>query len=177
MPDSPPLLGGPYHPPAVRIGDWIDDEINGLVEVGGWTEGPISWPRRKKAGRASLILTDELARAVRNESAKSIMHHWGVGQVKVWQWRQALGVGRVTPGTTRILQIYTGVPEEAAARGREKAGNPESREKMRQTKTGVPAHENTRAALLEAAKAPKPPGWGVRANAWMLGRKQALPEE
>lgn len=169
--DPPPLIDGPYHPPAVRIGDWINDEIDGLVEVGGWTEASISWPRRKKTGRASLILTDELARAVRTESAKSIMHYWSVGRVKVWQWRRALGVGRITTGTTRILQIYTGVPEEAASRGRQKASSPESREKMRQSKTGVPAHENTRVALLEAAKSPKPPGWGVRANAWMLKRE------
>ena len=57
------LIAGPYHPPACRKGDWLVDELDGLTEVGGWTDAPISWPRRKKGGRPSLILTAELARA------------------------------------------------------------------------------------------------------------------
>lgn len=74
----PDLFGAPYAPPLVLDG-WLNDEIDGLLEVGGWTSAPISWPRRKKTGKASLILTDELARAVRIESVEAIGYWWGCG--------------------------------------------------------------------------------------------------
>jgi hypothetical protein len=163
----PELIAGPYAAPAVRVGDWVDDEISGLVEVGGWTDAPISWPRRKKTGRAALILTAELARAVRVESVEAVRYWWGVGATKVWQWRRALGVDRATQGTRKLLQERTGVPPEAAARGRAKAASLESRAKMAETKRGMPAPPTVRAGLLRAAKSQKPPGWGARANQWM----------
>lgn len=166
--DTPSLVGGPYRAPAVRAGDWLDDEIDGRLEVGGWTVAPLSWPRRRKNGRPALILTAELARAVRIESVEAVCYWWGVGATKVWMWRQALGVGRVTDGTRALLQERTGVPADAAARGREAAARPESRRRMAATKAGMPAPAAVRAGLLRAARAPKPPGWGKRANAWML---------
>jgi hypothetical protein len=170
--EPPKLLGAPYSSPPVRPGDWIDDEIDGRLVVGGWTAAPIPWPRRKKTGRAALILSEELARAVRTESVEAVCYWWGVGPTKVWMWRQALGVGRVTDGTRDLLQERTGVPDEAAARGRVVAASPESRAKMSASKTGKPAPESTRTGLLRAAKAPKPEGWGKRANAWMLAAKK-----
>lgn len=164
---APELIAGPYYPPACNVGDWINDEQDGLLEVGGWTTAPISWPRRKKTGRPSLILCGDLVRALRIESAAAICYWWGVGPTKVWQWRQALGIGPITDGTRKLLQDNTGVPPEAAARGRQKAATAESRAKMAETKRGKPAHPATKAALLNAAKQPKPPEWGKRANAWM----------
>jgi hypothetical protein len=61
-------LFGPYHPSAVGIGDVVhclyrDDE---LVVV-DWTLAPIPWPlcrRRGFGGIGSLLIDDELARAV-----------------------------------------------------------------------------------------------------------------
>src|SRR5699024_1165190 len=126
------------------------------------------WPRRKKTGRASLILTAELARAVRTESVAGICHWWGVRPTKVWMWRKALGVD-TTPGSQAIAR--RGVPPAAAAKGRARASEPDIRAKMAETKRGQPAPPQTRAALLRAAKAPKPPGWGKRANKWMLDAK------
>ena len=162
------LIGGPYTAPACHRGSWIDDVIDGRIEVGGWTDAPLSWPRRKKRGRAALILTDELARAVRTESAAAICHWWGVSQTKVWQWRQALGV-RTTPGSQRIAR--RGVPPEAAARGRERAALPDARAKLSASKMGVPAPPAVRAGLLRAAKRPRSPEWGKRANQWMQDAK------
>ena len=78
-----------------------------------------------------------------------------------------MGIGPITDGTRKLLQDNTGVPPEAAARGRQKAATAESRAKMAETKRGKPAHPATKAALLNAAKQPKPPEWGKRANAWM----------
>jgi len=168
---SPPsLIGAPYEPPACHVGDWLDDEIDGRLQVGGWTAAPIPWPRRKKTGRPSLILTDDLARAVRTESVDAICHWWGVRPTKVWMWRRALGVGRITDGTRALLQERTGVPAAAAARGRAKAAEPASRAKMAATKRGRPAHPSTKAALLFAARRRKGAVWGVKANAAMLRR-------
>ncbi len=168
---TPPELIGTYRAPACRAGDWLDDEIDGRIEVGGWTDGRIPWPRRKKRGRASLILTAELARAVRVESVEAICYWWGVGATKVWMWRQALGVPMLSPGSQRIAR--RGVPPDAAARGRAQAADPASRAKMAQTKRGQPAPPAVRAGLLRAAKLPKPPGWGERANEWMMRGKDA----
>lgn len=165
---TPKLLAGPYLAPACSRGDWIADVVDGLTEVGGWTSAPLPWPRRKKTGRASLILTDELARAVREESEEAICYWWGVGVVKVWQWRKALGVGRITPGTRDLLRERTGVPPAAAARGRAAAAQPEVRERMAATKRGRPAHPRTAEALLQYAKGPRiePPTEPTSGRRW-----------
>lgn len=169
--DIPPLIFGPYRAPDISSG-WLVDQVDGLIEVGGWTSAPIPWPRRKKTGRHSPILCDDLIRAVMLESSAAVQHHWGVSEATVWKWRQALGVGRVTPGTRDRLRTETGVPPEAAARGREAAKGAEARSKLSASKRGKPAHPNTKAGLLRAAKAPKPDGWGQRANAWMQEAKR-----
>lgn len=167
----PELIGAPYAAPDCQAGDWLDDEIEGRLQVGGWTSAPMPWPRRRKNGRPSLIVTAELARAVRTESAEAICHWWDVGPTKVWMWRQALGVGRVTDGTRKLRQERTGVPPDAAALGRERAASPESRAKMAASKRGKPVHPNTKAALLAAAKRPKGPEFGALASERMLEGK------
>lgn len=170
MDGVPDLIGGHYAPPPCKRGDWIEDERFGLVEVGGWTSAPIPWPYRKRSGSPSLILTDEMARAVRTESEQAIAAHWGVSAGTVWSWRKSLGVGRITPGTRAILSA--GVPEEAAARGRASAATPEARARMAASKQGRAMHPNTASALVEASRRPKPEGWGKRANAWMRKDKE-----
>jgi len=107
-------------------------------------------------GRLSLILCGDLVGALHVESSEAIQHYWAVGPVTVWKWRQALGIGRVTPGTRQLLQERTGVPEEAAARGRAAAASPQAVAKMAQAKRGKPAPETTREGLLRAAGQPKP---------------------
>lgn len=152
MPPPTDLIAGPYRPPACRVGDWLDDEIAGRVEVGGWTAAPISWPRRKKTGRASLILTGEMARAVRTESVAAICHWWGVGATKVWMWRRALGVD-TTDGSQRIAR--RGVPPEAAARGRVRAAEPDARARMAESKRGQPVSPERRLQLIQQARRPR----------------------
>lgn len=166
-PEPAKLIGGPYEPPAVRAGDWLDDAVDGRLQVGGWSNGPIPWPRRKKTGTHSLVLFGDLVRAVRLESSEAVQHWFGVSAGTVWKWRCALGVDRITNGTRELLRERTGVPQEAAARGRDAAAAPEALARMAESKAGKPAHPNTRAALLRAARAPKPAGWGSKANVWM----------
>lgn len=173
--DAPRLLSGPYVPPRVRRRDWLDDAIDGAVQVGGYSDGPIPWPRRLKTGRHSLILCGDLVRAVRTESSVAVQHWFGVGVVTVAKWRVALGVDRQNNSGTqalyRELQPQKLTPE-VVARARIAAAAPDAVERMRQAKTGKPAHAATRAALLAAAKQPKPPGWGKRASDWMRRGKE-----
>lgn len=171
--DKPvPPLYGKYSPPPCKRGDWVFDLRDGAVEVGGWTSAPIPWPRKKKTGRASLILTNELARAIFEESEVAVAYWFGVGVTTVWSWRKTLGVGRITPGTRQLLKDVTGVPPEAAARGRLAARNPEAIERMAASKRGNPVNEVTKLALYRAASRKKPIGWGAKANAWMLAGKK-----
>lgn len=175
MTSAPPLLRGPYTAPDVSSG-WLVDSQDGLIEVGGWTSAPIPWPRRKKTGKHSPILCGDLILAVAIESSAAVQHYWGVSEGTVWRWRQILGVPRVTHGTRQRLAEKTGVPDEAAARGRAAAARPEAIAKMASARHGQPAHPNTAKALREAAAKPKPEDWGKRANAWMMAAKAEKPD-
>jgi len=117
MPQSPPrLLAGPYTPPPLRRGDrTICLYRDADVAVTSWTAAPIPWPRCCRPGThgggSGLLVTEELARAVRTESAAAVCHWWGVSEGVVWRWRKALGVGLLdSPGTRQAIRA-------AAARG------------------------------------------------------------
>jgi hypothetical protein len=103
------LLFGPYRPPKLHKGDRTFCFLRGCdVVITYWSEAPISWPRCRAIGSrggSGLLLDEELARAVRHESAAAIMHHWGVTAAVVWRWRPALGVSRWgTEGSRRLHQ-------------------------------------------------------------------------
>jgi hypothetical protein len=159
MPEEqgPALIAGPYEPPKVRRGDWIECEVNGLTRVGGYSCGQIPWPRAWRTGTHQLIVTAELARAVRTEAEIVIAYWWDVGLTTVWAWRRALGVGRMTDGTVQLYRELqpARLPPEAAARGLLKAAEPEVLARMAVSKRGVPVHPNTRSALIAAAQRPK----------------------
>lgn len=101
---KPALVGGPYRAPDCKAGDQVEDLSLGPVEVAGFTDGPLPWPCRRQRGAATPLLTDELARAVRTESAYAVAYWWDVSRSKVGQWRAALGVKRVTAGTRELLR-------------------------------------------------------------------------
>ena len=73
------LLFGPYTAPPLRRGDRASCLYrDGLVVVISWTDAPIPWPRCRAldgpGGGSGLLVDEELARAVRRESAVSIMY-------------------------------------------------------------------------------------------------------
>lgn len=175
-----PLLFGPYYPPACKKGDWLDDEIVGRVEVAGWTTAPISWPRRKQPGLPVLILTPELVRAIKMESCMAVAYWWNVSTGKVGMWRKQLGVGRNTPGTLKLCADHLVPPSpEACALARAAINaNPEIRQRIAEKKRGVPHSVEAKAKISAAGKGkPKPPGWGAKANQWMLaGKKRKKPQ-
>jgi len=148
--DGPPLLFGPYFPPDISDG-WLVDWIDGSVEVGSWTDAPLPWPRRKREGRSSVILCDGLIREVMMESRAAVQYHWGVSGGTVWKWRRALGVGRITPGTRERLRSETGVPPEAAARGRLTAYLNSKRPRLGATEAGC--FDEGRTGIADAGQA------------------------
>jgi hypothetical protein len=102
------LLYGPYQAPALRKGDrafclYRDCE----VVITSWTDARMSWPRGRgshhgRFGGPGLLVNEELARAIRQESGIALRHWWGVSESLVWKWRQALGVPRLNEGSKRL---------------------------------------------------------------------------
>jgi hypothetical protein len=134
-PNKVKLLGDPYRAPSLHVGErafclYCDAE----VVVTSWTDAPIPWPRCRalhQRGGSGLLVDEELARAVRTESALAIIYWWGASQSAVYNWRKALGVsGRVgTEGTRRLIRATA---EKASAAARERECTPHERQAKRQ---------------------------------------------
>jgi hypothetical protein len=128
------LLHGPYRAPSLRVGDRTACLFkDGDVVVTSWTDARISWPRCKRLqGREhpSLLMDEELARAIRSESAAALRFWWGVGEPLVWRWRQALGVGRMdNPGSARLIRAAS---QKGADEMRRKVWPAQAREERRE---------------------------------------------
>jgi hypothetical protein len=103
-----PVLYHVYKPPALqprqRVWCYVCDC---LAVVTDWSDAPIIWPRgralHRKSGVPGVIVEDELARAVKQESANAIAYWWGVSMFSVIKWRKALGVDRRNNEGTQIL--------------------------------------------------------------------------
>jgi hypothetical protein len=156
MIEPPKLLYGPYRSPLAKPGDWLVDERLGLVRVIGWTDARLSWPKLAQRGPASPVVTEELARAIRKESALAVSYWWGVSKDRVQRWRRELDVGRVTPGTSALLSEINRSADAALREVRVAAlRTPESRERSAESRVGKPASAALRAAGLKGAMARK----------------------
>jgi hypothetical protein len=119
------LLFGPYQAPPLRCGERAFCLYRGCeVVITSWTAAPIPWPRgRRPGGRGagSLLVNNELLRAIQQESAAALKHWWGVTGMQRWKWRKAL-VGSNGKGTTRLrwteeeLALLGTAPDEEIAR-------------------------------------------------------------
>jgi hypothetical protein len=126
---------GPYQAPALKRGDratclYKDRD----VVVTGWIDARSSWPRCRPRdvprSHPSLLVTEELARAIRHESAAAIRHWWGVSVGVVWRWRKALGVGRTNnEGSARLIRAAA---EKGAVAVAAREWTQEERERRRQ---------------------------------------------
>jgi hypothetical protein len=64
----------------------------------------------------SLLVDEELARAVRTESAAALTYWWGASGSVVHRWRRATGVTRTNnPGSNRLIRAASAQGAEAAA--------------------------------------------------------------
>src|SRR5262245_66336696 len=102
------LLFGPYTPPKLKRGDRAGCLVRDCtVVITSISAGRIPWPRCRaldSRGGSGLLVEEELARAVRSESAAALKFWWGVSTKAVWHWRKALGVGRMdSPGSCRPI--------------------------------------------------------------------------
>jgi hypothetical protein len=105
------LLFGPYKPPPLKRGDratclYRDCE----VVITSWTAARIPWPRCRAVDSpgpgSGLLVDEELARAVRHESAAAVMHWWRASHTAVGNWRRTLQVGRTdNEGTARLVLV------------------------------------------------------------------------
>jgi hypothetical protein len=104
------------------------------VVVTRWTDAPISWRRCRvlggPGGGSGLLVDEELARAVRHESAAAVMFWWGAGHGALFRWRRALGVGRTdNEGTARLVQAAA---EKGAEANQAREWTEDEREQRRQ---------------------------------------------
>jgi hypothetical protein len=104
IPEKCRMRHGPYHAPPFKRGDRATCHFRDCdVKIIGWTDARIAWPRClpvNSKGHPSLLLDDELARAVRTEAAAAVCYWWGVSQGVVQRWRKALGVTRTNNART-----------------------------------------------------------------------------
>lgn len=69
------LIFGPHYPPPLRKGDRAFCFVRDCdVVITSWTDARISWPKCRSVGTRggySMLVNEELARAIRNESASA----------------------------------------------------------------------------------------------------------
>jgi hypothetical protein len=140
------LFHGPYHAPPLRKGDRPTCLLRDCdVVIMSWTDAPISWPRCRALGRrggSGVHLCEELARAVRCESAYAISYWWGVGLECVWRWRKALDV--TVMKNERTHELIRAASEAGAAKSRDEPLPREQVERRRQTAIDLNLGRNLR---------------------------------
>lgn len=102
-----PLFGGPYQNPGLNVGNYADCKDRGRVIVQRLS-GPIGWPRVSPAlgnplnrqGRPTLLVTDELIRALSVESNTSFAYWFGVEFKTCSRLRRKFGIAPITDGTS-----------------------------------------------------------------------------
>jgi hypothetical protein len=144
---SLPALRGTYEPPKLRLGQLTDCLVRDeTLVVSSWSEAPISWPRGcrpvQSPGSPSLIVDEELARAVREESAAAIRYWWGVSNRTVCKWRKALGVDRRNnEGSQALIHAATTRARSAQAPVRSEEYRQKQRENIRRRRAEGSAPE------------------------------------
>jgi hypothetical protein len=150
MNDRVRLLYGPYRQPALNRGDRTHCLVRDRdVVITGWSNARIPWPRCRALGThgggSGLLVDEELARAIRSESAAALRYWWGVGEHAVWHWRRELGVSRTSnPGSQRLIQAAS---EAGASVTRGKPLGPAEVERRRQTAQQLNLGQHLRPAI------------------------------
>jgi hypothetical protein len=146
--DRTRLLFGPYKAPRLRRSDRAACLFRDRdVIVTGWTDARIAWPLAMPAGpgrvgRPTLLVDEELARAIRHESAAALCHWWGASSKLVSRWRKALRVGRAdSEGSRRLIAAAA---EKGATKTRGVPLAPDQVERRRRTAIELDLGRNLR---------------------------------
>jgi hypothetical protein len=127
------LLFGPYQAPRLCKGDKASCLYRDRdVKVIGWTSARIPWPLCRAIGARGgwgLLVDEELARAIRQESAAAVAYWWGVNVGTVCRWRLAFGVDRVNNAGSHRLVLASA--QKGAERLRGVPLSPKQREQRR----------------------------------------------
>jgi hypothetical protein len=79
------------------------------VIVTSWTDARISWPRYRPLdlprSHPFLLVDEELARAIRHESAAAAQFWWGTSAQVVKRWSKALSVTRTNNEGSRRRRV------------------------------------------------------------------------
>src|SRR5262245_14024863 len=97
---------GPYETPQFRYGTAVQCLLHGDVIVTQLSDGPIAWPMTTRQGGHSLVLYQDLARAVEREAACAVAYWFGVSTWMVRRWRRALDVPCRNEGDRLLKQQY-----------------------------------------------------------------------
>jgi hypothetical protein len=100
------LLFGPYRVPRLKTGQRVHCQLRDRdVIVTGYTNARIAWPKGRLAesrGQPSLIVDDELARALHNESRIAVAYWWGLAKSTITRLKamdgQRVGFARQNAG-------------------------------------------------------------------------------
>jgi hypothetical protein len=154
------LVDGPYRSPRCRLGRKLRCKIRGWVPVRRITDARIPWPQTLVHNNRTFILTGDLVKAVRRESATAICYWWGVTPQTVSVWRKALDVGRATEGSSRLWQQNAErvMTEEVRRRAVAAANTPEANAKKSATRRrGKPMLPGAREAFRRHREGPRTP--------------------
>ena len=134
------LRFGPYRTPKFRYGAKAKDARCGEVKIVGLSSGRIPWPCFQNGRHRSPVLFGALAKAVRRESNQAVAYWWGVSAQTVTAWRNALGVGPTTPGTSKLRSAHFHEPwaRKAQEKALAKARDPARRKKIAAARRGKP---------------------------------------
>jgi hypothetical protein len=163
------LLHGPYKVPRLRRGDRAFCLFRDCdVVVTGWTDARISWPRCRPLdvprSHPSLLVNEELARAIRHESAAAVRFWWNVSEGVVHRWRKALGVTRTSnEGSQRLIRAAS---EKGATQLRGRRLTDEQVERRRHTARELDLGRHLHKGYYGS--------WWTKAEERLLGR---LPDE
>ena len=147
------LRFGPYRTPRYRLGQVVNCSARGQVTIVGTSRGKIPWPVGKTHRAKSLVLFNDLERAVRREAAIAIMHWWGVCPSAVNKWRHALGIaGTNIEGSSALRRAHFAEPwaEKTRQKAWSKARDPVRCEKISASKRGIPRPPGVREVLRQA---------------------------
>jgi hypothetical protein len=98
---------GKYRTLRFRIGQRVRCEVRGEMIITGMTDAPIPWPVGKRGpGRNSLMVYEDLAKALCRESDQAISNWWGIDPQTVTKWRRPLRVEATTKGTSCLRSEY-----------------------------------------------------------------------